>query len=124
MPRKRTLIGIAALLGVAIAVPATTAFARSDDPPKQPAPAYPPTVVPDPVTASAVAGEKQGHKPPAIVVRTSGPAGWAPPPLPIPPRPRGKTPPPAKSHSAERPDDQSPPPPPTVDLEPEDAGPN
>ena len=123
MARKRTLIGAAVLLGAAIAVPATAAFAWGDDPPKPPAPpASPPTVVPDPVTAPTIQGKKPQDKPTVIVVHTSAPKGWAPPPLPIPPgRPHGKAPAPAKSHSAEPPQDQSPPPPPTVDPEPEDA---
>ena len=125
MARQRTLIGAAVLLGAAIAVPATAAFAWGDDPPKPPAPPVSsPTVVPDPVTPPTFQGKKPRHEPP-IVVHTSGPEGWAPPPLPIPPGlHRGKAPAPAKPHSAEPPQDQSPPPPPKVDLEPEDAGPN
>jgi hypothetical protein len=136
MARKKMLIGAAVLLGVAIAVPATAAFAWGDGPPKAPPappaasvppppdpgnPPPPPTVVPDPVTGSPIPKKfKQNHEPP-IILRTNAPKGWAPPPLPIPPGRAHVSPPTARSVP---PDDQSPPPPPSIDLEPEDGGPN
>jgi hypothetical protein len=90
MARNRTLIGVVALLGVAIAVPATAALAarpeRSD-----PAPAvstWPPSAPPlpvietDPETASARPQIREPAPPPIVVEAPE--SGEAPPPLPIP----------------------------------------
>jgi hypothetical protein len=102
MLRKRTIIGIGALLGVAIAVPATAAFAGRDDRPAHaPAPGrvpvapFSPAIEVDPAdTSSHVAGPAlPGPSASIIVIHQTDDS--APPPLPIPPgRPHGFMPPP------------------------------
>jgi hypothetical protein len=139
MTRKRMIAGIAVVLGVAIGVPATAAFAMSDGrhPRSEPATPSSPVVSTDPVDSSSSLPEppptfaQAGATPITLDPPKPGDPSAAPPPLPIPPHLRRvRTDPPAQadpdpasgpvSGPPSEPVSEQPPPPPMVSLDPLD----
>ena len=89
MARKRTVIGIAVLIGAAIAVPATAALAygRETTPPASPRlapPSAPPVIVSDPADAKVKPPRPKVTSQATVLTRPAPEDGTAPPPGPLP----------------------------------------